>query len=218
MMNTKIKTQHTLTILGIILSSIAFTLPVAASAEEITTEALNKWNTETIQVIPFVELESENVKSTRQLRPDEEGNFYISKDTIIGLEASPELIGYEEKKTIIQFSGETEHGATVHILSKQNVEEEILHDAVADDNGKWEVQVEVEELVAGTQQLFVRTEMGDVQSDDFLVASFDISENQTISNTTWMTILTIGGIIILLLVLLNIIVFYRDWKSSKPMY
>lgn len=196
-------------------------VPVAQAAGEALTanqaaalkKELNEQNKETLQIEPMYRTKiSSDVVTETPLTPSDNGDYLLTRNNTIGLDPIPWLAGYNEETTVIKFSGTTKPNASITLTIRSNP---IIKIARANSIGEWEVILDLEEVPAGSHTVYLQSESQDVKSDEIEIAKFVVLSRDTISNTTWMTVIIIGMGIILLLIAINIQFLYERKKADQ---
>ncbi len=204
--------------------SVAFVFagvgPAAAAEAEVTSEQaqeikeeLNTDNGTSLTIIPMYQSQAaDSTVSQTPVTPDEHGNYLLSRQRTIGLEPIPGFLGHQDQTTVIYFSGSTKPGTSVTLTVRS---EPIVLMGRADDQGAWEIALDISTVPAGSHAAYIQTEYKSVQSDEVKIAEFVVFSRDSISNTTWITVLVIGLGIILLLIVINIQFLYERRKTEK---
>ncbi len=103
----------------------------------------------------------------------------------------------KDQETVIYFSGEAlQPGTAVTILIPNSY---IRTSTTANIDGVWSVEVPVDELDHGMYEAYVQTIYNGVRSDEEVVAQFEVTQEEALSNSTWIFLLSTGIAIVSLL-------------------
>lgn len=171
----------------------------AAEVSTVTTQTLNVQNVQSLKITPVHEERvSADLTLQETIAPNANGEFVLHRKTIVGLDPISMLDG-KEVHDIVQISGKTEPFAfvTLNMRSTANARTEVTR---ANQSGRWQMNIAVDFLAAGEHTAYIQTELGQVKSDEIVVAKFVVVARDTVSNSTWLFIGLITVAIMLLLI------------------
>lgn len=141
------------------------------------------------------------------IAPTNDGTYVVYRDRFVGFQPARTLMGYYNKKVVIEFSGQTLPEALVTLsLDAPTVR---THAAYADKTGQWSVSIDASKLPAGNYNATMRASLDDAVSDTQVVGTFAVYTQNKLSNMTWIAIIIAGLGIIMLLTIVNGVMLFR---------
>jgi len=177
------------------------------------TQTLND-DLQQIHLEPFTQVRQfKHATQQQQIVPNAQGEYILHRESIVGLSPSARLVGYKKTDDLVRISGKTIPGAFVILIMHSN--ESIIDVTHADAQGKWNILLSVNTLTAGEHTASIQTIYKDIRSDEHVIAQFVVLGSDTISNTTWIFLLSTSVLIVLLLIIVNVQFHYRRLKQDR---
>lgn len=130
------------------------------------------------EILPTVRVEFHDGDKSIQGNTTEEVRIHTKK--YIGLEG---FLEPDPNSSYIEFSGESVPTETVvTIIFPTSF---VRSSTMSDTNGRWSINVPIDQLNAGHHEAMIQTIYEGVRSDETLIAEFDIDAEESLSNSTW---------------------------------
>lgn len=183
---------------------------------EDTQSRLNRLNTTNLTVIGSTrQLDASGaVISTNAVEKNSLGETILHTREIIGLR--PIHLPWSsddettETRNTVTFSGVSDPHAVVTVTIRS---EPIVKVTRADAEGKWTMTVPVDALTVGEHTAYLQTESNGVLSDQIEIAKFVVIEEQSISNATWIFI--ISSVLALVILCIAIVSHVRHQHTKQ---
>lgn len=193
----------TAVVFGIVCLSV---LGATQSVQAATTEAIDFPKDPVSVRVSEIEFVN-NGEQVRALTPTTGSSYVVYRDRFVGFQPVRSLMGYYNKKVIIEFTGRTAPGALVSVYL--DAPKTRTHATYANELGEWNISIDASQLPAGNYNATMRASLQEQVSDMQIIGTFSVYAQNKLSNMTWIAIIVAGLGVIMTLTILNGVLLLR---------